>query len=791
MNGEEALALADALVLSKNGKHLDDLQRAILRGVCQGQKYLEIADSYGYTEGYVKDVGSRLWKLLAEVLGEPITKSNVRAALERQNSFTQHSAQPFTPSKAPAKNTMGPDHSNFLGRSGAMAHLNTLFAQGAKVIVIQGEGGLGKTTLAQKYLKSQACDLILELLMAKEPQNITAVESVVEEWLKKDFNEEPGREFGVTLARLKRQLNSRRVGILIDNLEPALDRHGKFIDPHHRYVELLRILADPAVQSITLVTSRDRLCESGIANNHYRLPGLNQLAWQQFFKSRNLDTNELTLNAMHKAYAGNAKAMGILCGSIQEDFEGDMISYWQANSRNLLAEIDVKNLVSSQFNRLQGLDPKAYRLLNRLSCYRYQDVPTVPIEGLLCLLWDVEEEQQRHIIESLRNRSLLESHKGKYWLHPMIRAEAIGRLRKSEEWKEVNQKAAEFWTDHVKTVVTIQDALQALEAYYHYLEIKDFEFASKVILTSRNNQWNQFLSLGSTLYRMGLLQPLLLAIHQIIDKVQSGFYLSELYNILGDLHWIIGNIHKGIEFQEKAIITANQCLQSTITVDSDRKSIYFLKMIEIDSLLSIGLYKIDLWELEESAILFERVILLAQHTEHYRWAEKAWVGLALVNSYRGLKGEAYSSIQIIYKAIIAAQSSLYTGSFAYFIQLLGQAFKNWGEIERAFEMQHRAISFAEESHFLQVKAKALNSLAEIYREQGTFEKSLPNHFAAIELLDDIGARCDLAEAYFQLGLTYQKLGEDAKRKMNFDTSIRLFAEMKALKQVDKVQNISF
>ena len=44
----------------------------------------------------------------------------------------------------------------------------------------------------------------------------------------------------------------------------------------------------------------------------------------------------------------------------------------------------------------------------RLGCYRYQDVPTVPTEGLLCLLWDVPEGQCRRVIESLRNRSLVE-----------------------------------------------------------------------------------------------------------------------------------------------------------------------------------------------------------------------------------------------------------------------------------------------------------------------------------------------------------------------------------------------
>jgi hypothetical protein len=134
-----------------------------------------------------------------------------------------------------------------------------------------------------------------------------------------------------------------------------------------------------------------------------------------------------------------------------------------------LVERDLEDLVTSQFNRLQQIDPEAYKLLCRLGCYRYQDVPTVPTEGLLCLLWDVEEAQRRRIIESLRNRSLVEFHKGEYWLHPMIRAEAIARLRASDDWEITNRKAAIFLTESVEIIENIKDAMTALEAYYHYV----------------------------------------------------------------------------------------------------------------------------------------------------------------------------------------------------------------------------------------------------------------------------------------------------------------------------------
>ena len=44
MDIEEFLKLADNVVFSETEKHLDDLQKAVLRGVWDGQKYSEIAE---------------------------------------------------------------------------------------------------------------------------------------------------------------------------------------------------------------------------------------------------------------------------------------------------------------------------------------------------------------------------------------------------------------------------------------------------------------------------------------------------------------------------------------------------------------------------------------------------------------------------------------------------------------------------------------------------------------------------------------------------------------------------
>jgi tetratricopeptide (TPR) repeat protein len=118
---------------------------------------------------------------------------------------------------------------------------------------------------------------------------------------------------------------------------------------------------------------------------------------------------------------------------------------------------------------------------------------------------------------------------------------------------------------------------------------------------------------------------------------------------------------------------------------------------------------------------------------------------------------------------------------------MGLTYKNLGKPEKSFEMFRQAIAFAEKTHYTQVKAKALSGMAELYREQGEFATALSHHSESIELLDKIGAKCDLAEAHYQLALTYQKMGDTEKSQTPFQEAIRLFTEMEAPNQVEKVR----
>jgi antitoxin component HigA of HigAB toxin-antitoxin module len=125
---------------------------------------------------------------------------------------------------------------NFVGREGAIADLNALANRNAKVIVIQARGGVGKTTLARKYLQ-QTFGPFLEFPIAKETKDIASIEGLLEEKLRQ-LGEEPGREFLVSLDRLRIEAElvavQTRINLILD--KPSLTEDDR------DYLKILGIL---------------------------------------------------------------------------------------------------------------------------------------------------------------------------------------------------------------------------------------------------------------------------------------------------------------------------------------------------------------------------------------------------------------------------------------------------------------------------------------------------------------------------------------------------------------------
>ncbi|WP_072621115.1 AAA family ATPase [Spirulina major] len=682
---------------------------------------------------------------------------------------------------------------DFIGRKNAITHLDQLRQAGKNCVLIQGDGGVGKTVLAERYLAERFPGRLVRFDVAKERQAVGSAAGLLETKLK-DLGEESRGDFAVLCDRLRHKLQSEAFGILVDNLEPALDGKGQLVPEHREYVELLRVLSNVSLKSFTLITSRERVNEN-LNIEPYRLECLDMEAWRDYFGQKKLTIDSPVLAEMRKSYRGNALGMKVLRGRIAENYQGNIKKYWEEHqtSDGLAVEQAMENLITQQFDRLKQVNPNAYNLLCRMGCFRYQDVPTVPREGLFCLLWEVPQNKAQKAIDTLRNLALVDHIDGEYRLHPLIKEQAIERLRNSEDWKTSNRLAAKFWTDSVESINTEEDAITALEAYYHCLNIKDFNSAADIITNNRRHIYDLDESLGSSFYRLGLLLKIKQVINAIKNQVSSSLSLGQMYNVLGDTYWMMGNLQSSLLSHIESAKIAKQIIDEQHK-ESQNKELNRLYGV---SFFNQALCKVELLEFKEA---IELLRLDCKRFEDMfpedRFVDRSFMAFC----YSSLNNKKQAEILLkksinlfenLRSRLDTNQNNLYvyssTWSFGYHHIFSGKIYHKLGKIDNAKMQYSAAISFANKTSYLQVKAKGLMGLGEIYT-QSDFKTALSYHTESIDILKRIDAKCDLAEAYYQIALTYQAMGDVLNSQEYFKKSITLWQKIDAPRQIERVQN---
>jgi tetratricopeptide (TPR) repeat protein len=322
----------------------------------------------------------------------------------------------------------------------------------------------------------------------------------------------------------------------------------------------------------------------------------------------------------------------------------------------------------------------------------------------------------------------------------------------------------------VEQIDTIEAALTALEAYHHQVQLQDWQAAAQVILHQRSAAGIAAEPLGVSFYRLGLLQPMIAAITQIIRRIQPGDTLGNLHRILGDLYWLTGQMHQALTCHDHACAIAIA---------------YQIPALELVSLFNIGLCKLDLWELEDAFDLFNQVNCRATTPDLHPFAVGSWFCLALLHAYRGERETASQFMRQVSQQFTEISFSAW--SRCYSLLFLGQTACLLAEFDNAQRFYDLAQLFAERSQYLQVKAKALTGLAVLCRQQADYQGALTNLAAAKALLDQLEAWGDLAEVHYQLGLTYDKLSDLAASQNHLQTAMRLFQQIQAPRQVERVQ----
>ena len=402
MNLQEALKLADEMIFTKTGQHLDDLQGAVLRGTLQRHTYKHIAKEFDCSESNVRQIGSELWKILSEELGEDVSKSNFRSAMERlQNSnvlnFAQNVSGSFNicgesrhPSDIPnphnqetsnSKQTQTshqelsemPELGAFYDRIPELETLTTwILQQRCHLIALTGISGIGKTTLAVQLVQ-QIKDEFEYVIWCSLDAWPTLTE--LQDKLIQFFSQSEKLDSPITNQKplpLIKYLQKHHCLVVLDDIHNFFssgELTGKYKPGYEEYRSFFKQIEKLFHQSCFLLIGWEQPREVTQVKSQnapirtLQLKGLDIAAGREILRDYGL-TEINNWEALIHRYQGNPLWLKSVATLIQE--LGGCVTELLADDTILLPE-DLKDILQQQCDRLSEIEKQVLSLLAKES----------------------------------------------------------------------------------------------------------------------------------------------------------------------------------------------------------------------------------------------------------------------------------------------------------------------------------------------------------------------------------------------------------------------------------------
>ena len=461
MDVEEALEFVDHLALNTTGKHLDSLQKAILRGAWNNQKYKEIAQHHNRSEKYVKEVGFKLWKLLSVALGEEqVSKANFRAKLENLqvgnislfgngcihigniSANSSHSSKKlqFEPQEKDKFNEKtsnserkihldladAPEPNLFYNRTSELTTLeNWILENRTRLITLLGLSGIGKTALTLQLISQiqHEFDYIIWRSLRNSPPLASLQTDLIKFFrggapVPVPYPEERATTGGLPLLEY---LRSHRCLIILDdiqtifssqqlagNYQPGYENYGAFFKQitESSHNSCLILLSWEKPREIAALEGENRPCKS------LQLNGLGAEA-QEIFTEKGLAEPE-KWSELIDLYRGNPLWLNIVATFIQDLFGGSVSEFL---SYDTLFLGDLESLLHQHFDRLTASEQQAIAWLANTP--EPADISKIP-ENL-----QLSPPELLKVMQSLGRRSLVETVKqngrSHFTIGPIIR----------------------------------------------------------------------------------------------------------------------------------------------------------------------------------------------------------------------------------------------------------------------------------------------------------------------------------------------------------------------------------
>lgn len=356
-NIEQIIEIADNQIFEHQGRHLNDLQRAILEGTLQGRSYADIAKEQHHSEKYIKDSASKLWKSLSQAVGKKVNKFNVKSILGRcslsstnifkviqinsgnlkesapstENDKIIHKQEKIT-SHLDLKDA--PEIGDFYGRKLELSLLQQKILQGkCNLINLLGIRGIGKTALSLKLLDNIKENF--EFVIYKSLKSLPSLTQLITETIYPNDqliqDNSPHQ-----LSQFKKAIEKYSYLMIIDDVNCIFSKHqvsGKYQQGYEEYGNLFKLLSTTKHRSCLIINSSEEIRElSKPQTDHSHVFTLELLGLDDdgvnILKKFGLK-NEENYQKLLNIYQGTPQYLQIIGYLIQELFAGDTNKFLQ------------------------------------------------------------------------------------------------------------------------------------------------------------------------------------------------------------------------------------------------------------------------------------------------------------------------------------------------------------------------------------------------------------------------------------------------------------------------------
>ena len=436
MTMTEILQFADQLIFAKKGKHLDDLQESIIKGVWDGQSYQEIADVCNRSESRVRNIAAKLLQLLSEELGEDIEKTNFRSTLERvyikssqviglgnHHSFhfcTQTLNQSNTNNRENDINitsklshhdlNLTPKIINFYNRESELKTLsNLIFNQNIRLISFLGLSGIGKTTLVKRWV-----DLNLdkfEVIIWKSLKYPKPLELLINDLLN-TCKQESKATIDDNLKQLFDVFTDKKCLIILDDVHNIFTQgefSGQYQSVYQDYQNFFKLITETEHQSHLILISQEQCAEMECLDGElYPIKSLKLSGLEdgEILSGIGLKQDQDSGLKLIEQYQGNPMYLKDVALLIKDVFDGDVAEFLAEDS--LVITKEMRSHFNQLFNRLSPVEQKIVLELSKFDqpvsredLRQHLDLSSMDlINGLKSL-------QQRYLVSKIKADTIL------------------------------------------------------------------------------------------------------------------------------------------------------------------------------------------------------------------------------------------------------------------------------------------------------------------------------------------------------------------------------------------------